>query len=108
MTNYAADAISNPVPTVVNQRTGTAAADAVPSSSFVLWRNSGAGTHTVTITTNNTAAGGLTIQDLSFTIAAGAVKGGPILAEWGDVNGFCAVAIDGTAAEVLYYVLGGV
>jgi hypothetical protein len=107
MTNYAADPVGSPIPATVNQRTGTASADAVPGGSFVLWRNTGAGTHVVTLTTNNIAAGNLAIADMTISIPAGTLKGGLILNDWSDVNGFVGVAIDGTAAEVVYYVLGG-
>jgi hypothetical protein len=107
MTNYAADPVGSPIPGVVNERTGSAAADAVPGGAFVLWRNTGAGAHNVTLTTNNVAAGSLAIADMVIALAAGQVKGGLVLNDWADVNGFVAVAIDGTAAELKYYVLGG-
>jgi hypothetical protein len=106
MTDYAADNISSPIASVVNERSGTASADTVPAGAYVLWRNTGAGAHTVTLTTNNTVAGGLTVQDLGISLAAGQVKGGRILQDWGDASGRVQVAIDGTAAEVKYYVIG--
>jgi|tagenome__1003787_1003787.scaffolds.fasta_scaffold19727442_2 hypothetical protein len=108
MTNYAGDVAGSLIPQVVNERTGTGAADAVPGGAVVVWRNTGVGSHTVTVTTNNTAAGGLAIADLAITLAASQVKAGVISNDWVDVNGFCAVAIDATAAEVRYYVLGGI
>lgn len=90
---------------VVTERSGTASADTVPAGARVLWRNTGAGTHTVTITTNNTTQG-LAVADQVITLTAGQNKISLIAGEWGDVNGRCAVAIDGTASEVKYSVVG--
>jgi hypothetical protein len=105
MADYTADQMVGSVGTLANERTGTASADTVQAGSFVLWRNTGAGTHVVTITTNN-LVGDLAIADRTITLTTGQVKGGRVPAEWGDANGRCAVAIDATAAEVKYYVLG--
>lgn len=108
MTDYAATDVSSSVGTTVTERAGTSSSDTVAAGSLVLWRNTGAGTHVVTVTTNNTAAGSLAVADQTISLPAGTNKASRIRPEWGDVNGRCAVAIDGTASEVKYSVLGGV
>jgi len=91
----------------IPERSGTTSGDTVPAGALVVWRNTGAGTHVVTITTNNTQ-GGLAVADQPITIPAGQTWAGRIRNEWGDANGRCAVGIDGTASEVKYYVMGGI
>jgi hypothetical protein len=107
MADYAADYAAYPSGNALLARTGTASADTVPAGAIVVWRNTGAGSHNVTLTTNNTA-GGLAVADQVIAVSNGAQKVSRILPEWGDANGRVAVAIDGTASEVIYYVLGGV
>jgi hypothetical protein len=43
-----------------------------------------------------------------INLAAGTVKVGRIPKKWGDVDGRCAVTIDGTATEVKYLLLDGI
>jgi hypothetical protein len=105
--NYAADNVTSSAGTAVNARTGTASSDTVPAGSVVLWRNTGAGTHVVTLT-NSQTQDGLAVANRTISITAGTQKAGRINSNWGDANGNVAVAIDGTATEVVYYVLGGV
>lgn len=107
MTDYAADSASSSAGTTLTTRTGTASADTVPAGAYVVWRNAGAGTHIVTLT-NNATSDGLTIANRTISIAAGAIKGGRINPAWGDANGRVAVAIDGTATEVTYQIIGGI
>jgi hypothetical protein len=59
----------------------------------------------VTLTTNNTPYG-LALADQPISIPAGTAKVSYIPNDWADANGLVQVAIDGTAAEVNYYVLG--
>ena len=106
MTDYAAESAVQPAGGTITARTGTASADTVPAGSIVLWRNTGAGSHNITLTTNNTTDG-LAVADQVITVANGAQKAGRVLGQWGDANSRVAVAIDGTASEVTYYVLGG-
>lgn len=106
MTDYAATSVAANAGTVVVEHAGTAAADTIAAGSQVLWRNTGAGTHAVVITTNNTVTG-LPVGDRTISLAAGQNKSAPIPREWGDVNGKCAIAIDGTAAEVKFSVTAG-
>lgn len=106
MTDYASTDVSSSVGTAVTERSGTTASDTITAGSVVLWRNTGAGTHVVTLTTNNTV-GDLAIADRTISLAAGQNKAGKVPVDWGDANGKVAVAIDGTAAEVKYSVLGG-
>jgi hypothetical protein len=106
MTDYAGTDVNSSAGTTVTERTGTTSSDTVAAGSLVLWRNTGAGTHVVTLTTNNTV-GDLAVADRTISLAAGAVKAGRVPLQWGDANGKVQVAIDGTATEVKYYVLGG-
>ena len=106
MTDYSAEGAASVTPGVVTERSGTASADTLPAGALVLWRNTGAGTHNVTLTTNNTVDG-LAVADMAFALSAGQNKAGRIKPEWADANGRVQVAIDGTATEVKYSVLGG-
>lgn len=106
MTDYAATDVSSSAGTAVTERSGTSSSDTIPAGSKVLWRNTGAGSHVVTLTTNNTV-GDLDVEDRTITLAAGQNKAGPVPVAWGDANGLVQVAIDGTAAEVKYSVFGG-
>jgi hypothetical protein len=107
MTDYAADAASSSVGTTLTARTGTTSSDTVPAGAYVIWRNTGAGTHIVTLT-NNYSFDGSTIAARTISIPAGAVKSGRVNALWGDSSGRVAVGIDGTAAEVTYYIPGNI
>lgn len=107
MTDYAADSASSSTGTTLTPRTGTASADTVPAGAYVIWRNTGAGTHVVTLT-NSATNDGLAVANRTISIPASGVKGGRINPAWGDANGRVAVAIDATAAEVTYYIVGGV
>lgn len=107
MADYAADAAGSNVGTALTARTGTASADTVPAGAYLIVRNTGAGSHTVTFG-NNFTADGLTVSGRVWTIPAGAVYGGRVEARWGDANGRVSVAINGTASEVVYYIPGNV
>jgi hypothetical protein len=103
MADYAADAADASAGVLLTQRTGTASADTVPAGSFVVWRNTGAGSHTVTLTINATFDG-QTVAAKVITIPAGGAWASRVPQSYGDTNGRVAVAINGTAAEVLYYI----
>lgn len=107
MADYAADAASSTVGTALTVRTGTAAADTVPAGAYVVWRNSGAGSHTVTLG-NNYSADGLVVAGRVITLGAGTFFGGRVNALWGDANGRVSVAINGTAAEITYVIPGNI
>jgi hypothetical protein len=107
MTDYAADAVGSITGAVMTKRTGSASSDTVPAGAWVLWVNGGAGSHTVTLTNNKTDQG-LTISSRVITIPAGSAWGGRVDPQVGDANGRVAVAINGTATEVTYYIAGGV
>ena len=103
MTDYAADSVDSITGGAATKRTGTASADTVPAGATVLWVNSGAGSHTVTLTNNKTDQG-LTISSRVITVAAGGAYQSRIDPGSGDANGRVAVAINGTATEVTYYI----
>lgn len=107
MTDYAADAASSTTGTTLTLRTGTASADTVPAGSYVVFQNTGAGTHAVTLTNNYTTDTGVP-PVRTISIAAAGFKGVRINPLWGDVNGRVSVGIDGTAAEVKYMIVGGI
>lgn len=104
MSNYTVvDSTSN-AGTLITERSGTSSSDTIQAGCKVLWRNTGAGTHVVTITTNNTT-NGLAVADRTISIGAGAAYVSYVPDVWGDASGRCAVAIDGTASEVKYYLM---
>lgn len=103
MTDYAADSVDSITGGTATKRTATASADTVPAGATVLWVNSGAGSHTVTLTSNNTYQG-LTIPARVLTVAAGGAYQSRIDPLAGDANGRVAVAVNGTVAEVTYYI----
>lgn len=105
MTNYAATDVTSDVGTAVTERTGASSGDTVPGGATVVWRNTGAGAHVVTLTTNN-LDGDLAVADRTISLSAGQVKVGKIKDKWADVDGHVQVAIDSTASEVKYLVLG--
>jgi hypothetical protein len=107
MTDFAADAASSTTGTLLTIRTGTTSSDTVPAGAYVVWRNAGAGSHTVTLT-NNATQDGLTISNRVITLAAGTMYGGRINAAWGDASGRVPVAINGTANEITYVIPGGI
>lgn len=107
MTDYAGTDVSGHSGAAVTERSGTTSSDTVEAGTLILWRNTGAGTHVVTITTNNTEDG-LPVDSQTISLTAGQNKAARVLKKWGDANGRCAVGIDGTASEVKYSLLSGV
>lgn len=107
MTAYAATDVSSNAGVQVAERTGAASGDTVPAGSLLVVRNTGVGSHTFTITTSNTT-GGLAVADAVWTIPAAQTFSGRVDSDWGDADGLCAVAINGTPTEIKYYVLGNV
>jgi hypothetical protein len=107
MTDYAADSAFSSVGTTLTVRTGTASADTVPAGAYVIWQNTGAGAHVVTLTNGYITDTGAAPNRI-INIPAGAFKGGRITSTWGDTNGRVAVAIDGTANEMKYMIPGGI
>lgn len=107
MTAYAGTNVGTTAFAAVPPRTGATSGDTVPAGALLVIRNSGAGSHTFTFT-NNFTVGGLAVSSRVVTLAAGDVWVGRVDPAWADSTGQVAVAINGTATEVLYYVLGGV
>lgn len=107
MSDYTSTDATAPAGTAITERSGTASSDTVTAGSIVLWRNTGAGAHVVTLTTNNTV-NSLAVADQPITLSAGQVKVSRVLLAWGDADGKVAVAVDDTASEVKYYVMGGI
>jgi len=107
MTAYTGTNVATSSFALVPPRTGTTNSDTVPAGALVFIRNSGAGSHTVTFT-NNFTVEGLAVGNRVVTLAAGETWAGRVSNNWGDANGLVGVAINGTASEVVYYVLGGI
>lgn len=103
MTDYAADTADTSAGVLLTSRTGTTSADTVPAGSFVIWRNTGAGSHTVTLTPAATFDG-LTVSARVITVPAAGFWGERVPNSYGDSNGRVPVAINGTAAEVTYFI----
>lgn len=92
--------------TLVTERSGaTAGTDTVPGGSRLLVRNTGAGTHNVTLVTNNTSFG-LAVSDNVINFTTGQIRWVTVPMEFADANGRVGIGVDGTAAEVKYSVLG--
>lgn len=106
MADFAADAASSSVGTALTLRSG-GAADTVPAGAYVVWNNTGAGSHTVTLG-NNYSPDGLAVTGRVITIPAAGYYGGRINPLWGDANGRVSVTISGTTAEVKYLILGNI
>jgi hypothetical protein len=107
MTAYAATNVATTAFALVPPRTGATSGDTVPAGAMMLIRNSGAGSHTVTLT-NSATQDGLTVSNRVITLAAGEVWAGRVNPAWAASDGTVAVAINGTASEVIYYLLGGI
>lgn len=107
MTAYTGTNVATSAFALVPPRTGATSGDTVPAGALVLIRNSGAGSHTVTFT-NSFTVEGLAVGNRVVTLAAGEVWCGRVSTGWADSNNAVAVAINGTASEVVYYVLGGI
>lgn len=105
MTDYAADRSGIFTGTVTTKRTGTSSADTVPINSTILAVNGGAGSHVLTFTVHASVEG-LTVPNNPVTVAAGTAVLVKVPGDVGDANGRVALAIDGTATEVTYYVVG--
>ncbi|MEU4558526.1 hypothetical protein AB0F72_09050 [Actinoplanes sp. NPDC023936] len=104
MADYSGEAPTS-AGTVLTQRTGTASADTVPAGALIIARNTGAGSHTMTFTVGATFDG-LAVSPRVVTIAAGAAAAIRVPVTYADANNRVAVAINGTASEVLYHVVG--
>ncbi len=107
MANYPATNVNTTLGALVPPRTGTASADTVPAGALVVWRTTGAGSHTVTLANNFTYDGAI-ISPRVITLAAGEVWFSRIKPEWADSSGNVGVSINGTPGEVIYYIGGNV
>ncbi len=104
MADYAAQAPTS-AGTTLTQRTGTASSDTVPAGALIVARNTGAGSHTLTFSVG-ALYDGLAVASRVVTVAAGAAAAIRVPASYADANGRVPVAIDGTASEVTYWIVG--
>lgn len=108
MTDFPAELASlTPGQTMTERSGATAGTDTVPAGCVLLMRNTGAGTHVVTLT-NNQTADGLTVSNRTHSLTTGQIRTCRVNPLWGDANGRVGIGVDGTAAELKYYILGGV
>lgn len=110
MTDYAAESPAE-AGTAMTQRTGTASADTIPAPCTLVVNNSGAGSHNVDLAIGYTWHGlspgsAATAGKRRFVLSAGTWTSIKVPTEFGDASGRVAVAIDGTAGECKYFVLG--
>lgn len=107
MADYPAEVV-NTTGTALTERSGTASADTVPAGAIVIFRNTGAGSHDVTLA-NNATQDGLAVSARTVAMAASAVKVVRVNPLWGDANGRVGLTIaNATPSELKFYVLGGV
>ncbi|PZG17801.1 hypothetical protein C1I95_14725 [Micromonospora craterilacus] len=104
MADFPAETPSN-LGAALTTRTGTTNADTLPAGSVVVARNAGAGAHTMTLTVG-AQFDGLAVSSRVHTVAAGGVYAFRVPAAYGDANGRVPLAINGTASEVTYHILG--
>jgi hypothetical protein len=106
MTDFPAEgAFQTGVTNAMTERSGaTAGTDTVPANSTILARNTGAGTHVVTLVVNATVDG-LGVTSRTHSMTTGTIKAFFVPGIYGDANGRVGIGVDGTAAEVKYYVL---
>src|SRR6266498_181513 len=96
---------------IVEQSGAAAGTDTVPAGCILLLRNTGAGTHVVSLTMPpTTASDGLTpgnpIGFRPYTLLTIQVYMIRVPVSYGDASGRVGIGVDGTAAEVKYNVIG--
>lgn len=104
MADFPAEPVTN-TGGALTTRTGTASSDTLPAGAVVVARNTGAGPHTMTLSVG-ALYDGLAVSSRVHTIAAGAVYTFRVPASYADANGRVPVAINSTASEVTYHILG--
>jgi hypothetical protein len=96
---------------VVEQSGAAAGTDTVPAGCLLLLRNTGAGTHVVSLAIAAQAASdglipGNPIGFRPISMANGTVYLVRVPASYGDANGRVGIGVDGTPTEVKYNVIG--
>ncbi|MFC0504225.1 hypothetical protein [Micromonospora costi] len=104
MTDFNAELPTN-AGVLLTTRTGTTSGDTVPAGCVLILRNAGAASHTVSLTVGATFDG-LSVSNRAVSIGAGGVGAIRVPANYGDANGRVPIAINGTANEVTYQILG--
>ncbi|WBB94187.1 hypothetical protein [Verrucosispora sp. WMMC514] len=90
--------------TLLTERTATTSSDNVPGGCLVIARNTGAANHTIQFFPGS-RIDNLTVTPRTVTVAPSAVVAILVPAGWGDANGRVWTFVDGTAAEVLFWVV---
>lgn len=103
MTDFNAEAPTS-AGTALTPRTGTASGDTVPAGALIIARNTGAGSHTLTFAVGQ-LFDGLAVSPRVNTVAASAVAAIRVPATYADANGRVPIAVNGTPAEVTYYIV---
>jgi hypothetical protein len=99
--------------TTITELSGAApGTDTVPAGCVLLVRNTGAGTHVLTVGIGATLDSGLLPGTVSgagtrtITMTTGQVMAVRVPANYGDANGRVPFGVDGTPSEVKYTVIG--
>src|SRR5258706_9209707 len=104
MTDFPAVQAQN-IGAAVTERSGAAAGtDTVPAGCTLLIRNTGAGTHNINLKVNQ-GTDGLVTTDRIINMLTATITAVFVPYPYGDANGRVGIAVDGTPAEVKYYVL---
>jgi hypothetical protein len=106
MTDFPSEGVfSTGATNAMTERSGaTAGTDTVPAGSTILARNTGAGTHVITLV-NSATSDGLAVANRTHSLAAGTIKTFWVPAIYGDANGRVGMGVDATATEVKYYII---
>ena len=92
---------------VLTERSGAAVStDTVPAGALIVARNIGVGAHTIILACNFTVDG-LAVTSRTHNLAAAAIKGFRVPANYGDANGRVAMYVgEASQTEIKYYVIG--
>jgi len=106
MTDWAAVQPLNTGAAVTERSGAGVGVDTVPAGTTLLLRNTGAGTHVVTLPCNQ-GTDGLATTARTISMATNTVQAVFVPFSYGDVNGRVGMSVDGTSAEVKYSILAG-
>jgi len=106
MTDFAAVQAVNTGAAVTERSGAGVGVDTVPAGSTLLMRNTGAGAHVVSLVCNQ-GTDGLATSARTISFTAGQIQAVFVPFSYGDANGRSGISVDGTSAEMKYYVLAG-
>ena len=105
MADFPAELVAN-AGALLTERSGAApATDTVPAGALILARNTGAGTHVITLACNATFDG-LVVASRTHSLNTLTNRNFRVPINYGDANGRVSISVDATSIEVKYYVIG--